>query len=309
MPPLISFIVPLYNKENFITETLSSIINSCKECENFESYEIIVIDDDSSDLSKEKVQNFNNQHIQYIHQKNSGPSKARNNGIYHSKGRYIAFVDADDVILPAYVKYILYAINNYPEHVVFTASYEKTSHPDYESRHFLKFDPNKIDVISNFFKRWYHYPFCFTSSICIKKDFLKNNELSFPEGIHSGEDQYLWFAIASLAPYVHLEQDVVLYNKGVPGQLTEKFPLKLDYHLEKLNELDRYMKNPFIKRLVEKEYTYVITNNILIGNYSNAFHLAMDKKTLLLRWRLVSKIIFSLLMPKRYLKLRNGKNR
>ena len=306
--PLISFIVPLYNKEKFISKTIQSIIESCEQENNFYNYEIIVVDDDSTDLSKDKVLACDKDNIRYIHQKNSGPSKARNNGIEHSHGRYIAFVDGDDLILPAYIRYLIYAIHEYPEHMIFTAGYEKSQNPDYKSKADLVFESSKIKVITNFFEEWYKYPFCFTSSVCVNKRFLELNELKFPEGIHSGEDQYLWFSIAELVPYVHLNQKVVLYNKGVPGQLTEELPLKLDYHIEKLNELEQSIADPFISRLIEKEYTYVITNNIILGYYDVALKLVGKRKSLLCRCKLTAKILFSLFFSKLYLKMRNNKN-
>lgn len=307
--PLISFIVPLYNKEHYISKTIQSIIDSCEKKQDFFSYEIIVVDDDSTDLSKDKVLAFGKDNIRYIHQENGGPSKARNNGIAHSYGLYIAFVDGDDLILPAYISYLIYAIYEYPEHMIFTAGYEKSQNPNYRLNAGMAFEPSKIKVITNFFEEWYKYPFCFTSSVCVNKKFLQLNELKFPEGIHSGEDQYLWFSIAELVPYVHLDQKVVLYNKGVPGQLTEDLPLKLDYHIVKLNELEQSKDDPFVSRLIDKEYTYVITNNIISGHYNMALRLINKRRSLLCRWKLITKILFSLFFSKLYLKIRNNKNR
>lgn len=91
---LLSIIIPLYNKEEYILDCLNSIID-CKY-----DFEIIVIDDGSTDHSAELVDNFSKNHptikIKLISQKNSGPSSARNKGIQIANSSYILFLDADD---------------------------------------------------------------------------------------------------------------------------------------------------------------------------------------------------------------------
>ncbi len=91
---LVSIIIPAYNAEQFIDSTIRSVIS-----QTYTHWELIVIDDGSMDDTKiivEKLINFNNQ-IKYISQKNSGVSSARNNGIKHANGVYLAFLDADDL--------------------------------------------------------------------------------------------------------------------------------------------------------------------------------------------------------------------
>ena len=93
----VSVIVPVYNLSQYIGQTLNSIIN-----QDFDNYEIIVIDDgstdDSLDVIHETLKNTNIPH-KIIHQRNGGVSVARNNGIEVSRGEYVVFVDGDDCIL------------------------------------------------------------------------------------------------------------------------------------------------------------------------------------------------------------------
>ena len=89
--PLISVIIPCFNAQQYIGQTLESILN-----QTFKNFEIIVIDDGSTDQT-EKVLNKYNGKIRYIYQENSGPAVARNRGIFESKGEYLAFCDADDM--------------------------------------------------------------------------------------------------------------------------------------------------------------------------------------------------------------------
>jgi glycosyltransferase involved in cell wall biosynthesis len=94
---LVSVIIPAYNCEKFINETLVSVIN-----QSYSKLEIVVIDDGSTDGTRERVLSFKGQdsRIEYVNQSNSGVSAARNTGVSVSKGDYIAFLDADDVWLP-----------------------------------------------------------------------------------------------------------------------------------------------------------------------------------------------------------------
>ena len=91
---LISVIVPIYNKELYLEECLESIIN-----QTLKSIEIILVDDGSPDNCPQLCDAYAEKHdqIRVIHQENKGLSGARNTGIDHAKGEYIAFVDSDDL--------------------------------------------------------------------------------------------------------------------------------------------------------------------------------------------------------------------
>lgn len=93
--PLISVVIPLYNKEKSIAQSLKSILN-----QTYTNFEIVVVDDGSTDKSVEVVKNIGDDRIQLLGQPNAGPSKARNTGVKNSKGDWIVFLDADDELLP-----------------------------------------------------------------------------------------------------------------------------------------------------------------------------------------------------------------
>lgn len=91
--PIFSVIVPAYNKGEMLGNTISSVL-----AQKFADYEMIIVDDGSTDNTAEIVRAFKDPRIRYYYQPNSGlPAAARNNGIKYSRGRYIAFLDADDV--------------------------------------------------------------------------------------------------------------------------------------------------------------------------------------------------------------------
>lgn len=91
---MVSIIIPVYNTEKYISETINSVVN-----QTYTDWELIIVDDGSTDESASIIKNIcaNSDKINYYYQKNGGVSEARNNGLSKAKGEYIALLDADDV--------------------------------------------------------------------------------------------------------------------------------------------------------------------------------------------------------------------
>lgn len=99
MSIVFSVIIPAYNREFELPKAINSVLE-----QSFTDFEIIVIDDGSVDNTKEVVERFTDPRVNYVYQKNGGGSKARNTGIDHAKGRYVAFLDSDDAFLPRHLE-------------------------------------------------------------------------------------------------------------------------------------------------------------------------------------------------------------
>lgn len=91
----LSVIIPLYNKEKYIATTVNSVLQ-----QSFKDFEIVVVNDGSTDISLSIVESISDQRIRLINKQNEGVSATRNRGIQEAKGDYIMFLDADDVLLP-----------------------------------------------------------------------------------------------------------------------------------------------------------------------------------------------------------------
>ena len=104
LTPLVSVVIPLYNGEEFIINTLKSVLN-----QTFEKWECLIIDDGSTDNSLAQIEKFikcnEASKMRVISRVNSGVSAARNTGIINSRGKYISLLDQDDIWLPN--KYVL----------------------------------------------------------------------------------------------------------------------------------------------------------------------------------------------------------
>lgn len=175
----VSVIVPVFNASEYIGRTLDSIIN-----QDFSNYEIIIIDDGSTDNSLDIInETLNDCGIphQIIHKENSGVSVARNEGIKASNGDYLVFIDADDYVTSNHLStlyngktdfsLILYvkkdgdkltALDSYSENLISTEE-------------FIKKELN-MQITFNFFQLMY------------KSDIIKNNNIKFTPGIVYGED-------------------------------------------------------------------------------------------------------------------------
>ncbi|MBI2721824.1 MAG: glycosyltransferase [Bacteroidetes bacterium] len=108
MTPETSIIVPLFNAQSYIDETILSVLK-----QEYINWELIIVDDGSVDKSADKVNAYlYDTRIKYCYQTNQGVSSARNHGLIKAKGKYVAFLDADDVWLPDNLKEKIAVLEN-----------------------------------------------------------------------------------------------------------------------------------------------------------------------------------------------------
>lgn len=107
---MISVIIPLYNKENTIERTIRSVFS-----QSFTDFELIIVDDGSTDNSVAEVERIEDDRILLIRQKNGGPGKARNSGAKIAKGDWILFLDADDELIGNALSLMMDEVKKYPD--------------------------------------------------------------------------------------------------------------------------------------------------------------------------------------------------
>ena len=105
----VSVIIPVYNAEKYVAATVKSVLS-----QTYENFEILIIDDGSPDSSIKVCKQFKDPRIKIIRQENRGLPGARNAGIRHAQGDYLAFLDADDIWLPEKLEKHVYHLNNSP---------------------------------------------------------------------------------------------------------------------------------------------------------------------------------------------------
>lgn len=130
---LFSFIIPLYNCEDYISHSLDCILSSQL---HEDEYEIIIVNDESKDNGTKICQEYAEQHpqIHLYHQKNDGPATARNLGLQHAQGDFIWFIDADDLIEPKIIRQVLQVIQERPNVELLSFAYIE-QYPDKDITH------------------------------------------------------------------------------------------------------------------------------------------------------------------------------
>ncbi len=188
MSPFFSIIIPLYNKEKYIRETLNSVFS-----QYFSDYEIIIINDGSKDNGGNIVRELAAPRIRYYETENKGVSSARNLGISLAEGKFIAFLDADDYWYPHFLEEIHTYICRFPEQKVFATAIEfeykgKVSKAKYSVEKTSDYE------IVDFFEASYHEAVLFTSASVFEKSVFADAGV-FDPLIKSGQDTDLWIRI------------------------------------------------------------------------------------------------------------------
>lgn len=216
-----SIVIPLFNKSKYLKETLNSVANSFhySNLNSIDKLEIVIVDDGSTDTSFSiaedeltKIKKKYGYDYNLIYQRNQGVSSARNNGIRASTGDYICFLDADDILTTEYFDFIKSARDSYPNDNVYATNYDKMI--GFEGLHESELQTPIVDnifIISDIFEQWIsRLPFC-ASSVCFRRHFLIDNDLSFPVGENSGEDLYLWILVGQITRIIYTDVPCVKY--------------------------------------------------------------------------------------------------
>lgn len=199
--PKYSVVIPLYNKERDIKNTLESVLE-----QSFEDFEIVVVDDGSTDSSKELVSNIDDGRIQLFSKVNEGVSKTRNFGVEKARAEHIVFLDADDYWYPNHLENINSLVINYPNEFWYATAYEK-KHRDsmvIPMSSPLMDEPGEWKgKVTDFFKNSLVDCLAWTSAVCLKKSFFKELDGFDTDITHgAGEDTDLWLRAALKRPLI-----------------------------------------------------------------------------------------------------------
>lgn len=192
--PFFSVVIPLFNKENHIEGTIKSVLT-----QTFQDFEILVIDDGSTDGGAKIVRSFQEDRIRLIEQVNSGVSVARNRGIKAASADYIVFLDADDLWFAGFLQTIEELIEEYPGAGIYATAYErKISDGEYEPLKILDLKSKKdTGIVENYFKsKTLDSHLIWTSTTCVPRHVFFDNDIWFPPGVRLYEDVYVWGRIA-----------------------------------------------------------------------------------------------------------------
>lgn len=199
----VSIIIPVYNKEQTLRETLESILQQDQD-----EYEIIVVDDGSTDGSKKVIDSFTDRRIRSFSICNSGPSSARNYGIQKSCGKWILILDADDILFPHSLKALLTAANTWPQADMIVGNYVTE---ESDSRK-LAYTKCKEGPLSFPFKEWFFRKLipCAGTYICKREIMLLH---PYKEYLRRSEDVEQLFRIFRNTRIARILMPVMKYRR------------------------------------------------------------------------------------------------
>lgn len=279
-----SVVIPLFNKAKYILDTLGSVMD-----QSFKDYEIIIINDGSTDEGLSLIDHIKLPNITIYTQENKGLSAARNKGIELSKGSYIALLDADDLWNVNYLEAVHRLIIKFPRNNVYGTSYcEKRNGKLLQiktSLDYLKKGDNML--ITDFFKSNFQQFIIDQSSLVLERNFAKQNP--YNEKLTYNEDVDYFLSYFGNQEIVFINEALMIKNYDVENQLSmgfiadKKIP-DLDY-FEKI-----YKANEIISKFISiQRYKYAIAYTlekkpelkIQILNKINKTHLTYKQKIII----------------------------
>lgn len=231
--PFFSIVIPLYNKENFITKTINSTLN-----QTFEDFEIIVVNDGSTDDSANKVEAINDKRVTLYTIKNQGVSHARNYGINKAKTDYICFLDADDFWYNNHLEQLNTLLQEHPDCGLYASAYQqKIGKTLIESVYKdIPKQENWSGIVDDYFKSSLVNSIAWTSAVMVPKHIFDTIGL-FDENITlgAGEDTDLWIRIALKHPVAFSNTVTAIHNLDAENRITNS-----NTNLRQFLDLDKY---------------------------------------------------------------------
>lgn len=286
---MFSIIIPLYNKAPYIEKALRSI-----QTQTFREFEVIVIDDGSTDdsfeLANKLIEEFSNSTdsspplggFRGASQDNQGVSTARSNGVKLAKYPYICFLDADDWWASTFLEEMKVLIDEFPDAGIYGTNYYIVKNGNNRTAPVgvsEEFKSGKIDYCKVYAKT-----LCmplWTGAVCIPKKIF-DEEKGFKPNLKLGEDFDLWIRIALKYPVAFLNKPLAYYNQDVEqqgrGVVHDKIyapDIHFIFNLDYLTEFEH--KNEDLKLLLDKLRVYTLFRYRMQNAYKRDYKKEISK--------------------------------
>lgn len=251
--PGVSVIIPTYNCSALVKEAIESVLQ-----QSYADYEVIVVDDGSTDDTRSVVKQISDHRIRYFYKANGGQSSAQNLGIVKATGKYIAYLDSDDIWPPDYLKTV---VNELDAKEGYGATYARVLilYPDGTKKEMSKTEVCKSGWITKYF--FETYPGLMPSATCFRKSACDG--VFWDEALKRTPDYDFFLRISTKVRFLYVP-DTYVTKRWLPQNLSSsKDPIN---YIEKAYILER-----FFFRLDGKKYVSLrCLNRKISRNYRKA---------------------------------------
>ncbi len=244
--PFFSVIIPTYNRSVAVRRAIGSVL-----AQHFTDWELLLIDDGSTDDTKEAIWAMDEPRLRYFFQKNQERSTARNAGIERAQGRYLCFLDSDDTYRPDHLSslYSFLAAHDFPAGTVRTGyalvypdgeQYEKAPAPVANSRQKRE---NILETPIG------------VQNCCFQQQIMAQHH--FPAAFHLWEDKHLLFRAAATHPFFQLTKPTVVVSADAAPASRTTVVAELRHQLACLEDLQRYHAATLAPLMEATEFIYL----------------------------------------------------
>jgi glycosyltransferase involved in cell wall biosynthesis len=281
--PFFTVVIPTFNRANMISGAIKSVLE-----QTFKDFELIVIDDGSTDQTAHIIAGFNDERIKYNYQHNTERSQARNNGIKLARGRYICFLDSDDQYCSNHLQVFYEYVTQYHFPVALLFSNPIVIHQNIEKKDIYP-SPEKDDVLSYIL----HHSII-PDRVCIHRSIF--DKYLFNPAVCIGEDTILWAQITTEFPLLHLNAYTIKYQVHDDNSVN----LKNNVYRDRLNGLLELFEQQAIKKRLNRK----LKNEIIsVCYYGIARHHQLKRNFLSMCMNALMSILYNINNPQTKAKL------
>lgn len=253
-----SVVVPSYNRADLLPRTLASV---CEQ--QFMNYEVLIVDDGSTDNTEEAVREFLGEHIHYYYKDNAERAAARNYGTRHAKGKYICWFDSDDLMHPDHLQKAFEEIEKATNPEVFVQSYDCCDpEGNILSKHLIgEYETAEL----------YKGNFLSCNAVFVRRDVALQNLFNEERALSVSEDYELWLRLAAGYPFHYGNQvtsSIIQHEQRSTAsmKMAERLVLRFETFLKIIDG------NKEVTKFLGRNYGYFKMKNYLILSVDLAYN-------------------------------------
>lgn len=205
--PLVSIMMPVYNAEAYLSAAIDSVFS-----QTYTNWELIIVDDGSTDHSGTIAAQYQDQRIRLLHQQNAGEAAARNTALQHMHGRWLAFIDADDLWLPSHLERAITYLQQHPE---CSAVYTDGFHIDQDGHQLQSLSSRRRGPFEGWiFEQVVRASDVFGPPLCVvlDRELVEAHQLRYDSRIVIGPDWDFFTRFSEFAHFGYLDEHTCLYR-------------------------------------------------------------------------------------------------